>query len=278
MHSYCFYTNLAAWWATIGTDTIPIGGLQSDFTSDKRLSGFLLGRLSARWPRTQISNNVTAAENARRSKGPFVPRQMFIVRNGLDLIQFRSVPPPANGLTRVVGVGSLFQYKRWERLLKAALSLRESDLDFVIQIAGGGPLHDSLERQTRELGLAETVKFSGHIDDIPSLLTSSTFLVHTSDIEGCPNAVMEAMASGRAVVATDAGDVPSIVDNGRTGFVVKRGDDARLVERLATLITNRELCRTMGEAARAKAEREFGLDRLVSETLAAYRAAGWRDS
>lgn len=85
------------------------------------------------------------------------------------------------------------------------------------------------------------------------------------------------MAAGRAVVATDAGDVPSIVDD-RTGFVVRRGDDARLIERLATLITNRELCRQMGEAARAKAEREFGLDRLVSETLAAYRAAGWRDS
>ena len=188
------------------------------------------------------------------------------------------MPPSTNGQVRLVGIGSLFQYKRWERLLRAALVLRKRRLDFIVQIAGNGPLRESLERQTRELGLAETVKFSGHIDDISSLLTSSTILVHTSDIEGCPNGVMEAMASGRAMVAIDAGDVPFIVDDGRTGFVVRRGDDARLIERLATLITSRELCRQMGEAGRVKAEREFGLDRLVSETFAAYRAVRWRDS
>jgi glycosyltransferase involved in cell wall biosynthesis len=89
---------------------------------------------------------------------------------------------------------------------------------------------------------------------------------------------MEAMAAGRAVVATDAGDIPSIVDDGQSGFVVKRGDATKLVERLVTLITNRELCRKMGQAGRPKAAREFGLDRLVSETLGAYRTAGWRDS
>ena len=64
----------------------------------------------------------------------------------------------------------------------------------------------------------------------------------------------------------------------KTGFVVPRGDDAALVERMATLIADRELCHRMGEAGRLKAEREFGLDRLVSETLAAYRAAGWKDT
>ena len=87
---------------------------------------------------------------------------------------------------------------------------------------------------------------------------------------------MEAMACGRAVVAMAAGDIPSLVEHGKTGFVVPRGDDAQFVERLATLITNRELCRQMGEASRVKAEREFGLHRLVEETLNAYRQAGWR--
>ena len=86
------------------------------------------------------------------------------------------------------------------------------------------------------------------------------------------------MACGRAVVATDAGEVPSLVEDGTTGFVVPRGDEARLVERLVTLLADRALCRSMGEAGRAKAEREFGLDHLITETLAAYGAAGWKDS
>jgi glycosyltransferase involved in cell wall biosynthesis len=85
------------------------------------------------------------------------------------------------------------------------------------------------------------------------------------------------MACGRAVVATDVGDVPHLIDNGKTGFVVPREDEAALTSRIATLLGDRELCCRMGEAGRIKAEREFGIDRLRSETFAAYRAEGWRD-
>ncbi len=111
----------------------------------------------------------------------------------------------------------------------------------------------------------------------PELLAQAKFLVNTSSVEGCPNVLIEAMACGRAVVASDAGDVPILVENGETGFVLNQGEDRGLVERMATLIWDRELCRCMGNAGRAKAEREFGLPRLVSETFNAYKAAGWKD-
>jgi glycosyltransferase involved in cell wall biosynthesis len=118
----------------------------------------------------------------------------------------------------------------------------------------------------------------GDRNDIPSLLANAAFLVHTSDVEGLPNVVLEAMACGRAVIATDAGDVPYLIDNGMTGFVVPREDEAALTSRITTLLADRELCRRMGEAGRIKVEREFGVERLRSETFAAYRAEGWRDS
>ena len=151
------------------------------------------------------------------------------------------------------------------------------ELDFSVYLVGDGPLRAELESQARRLGVYGLVQFLGLRQDIPDLLKSSTFLVHTADGEGCPNVVMEAMACGRAVVATDAGDVPLLVEDGKTGFVVRRGEDAALVDRMIRLITDRELCRRMGEAGRAKAEQEFGLDRLVAETLAGYRNAGWKD-
>jgi glycosyltransferase involved in cell wall biosynthesis len=177
----------------------------------------------------------------------------------------------------MLGVGSLLQIKRWDRVLTAACNLKKLGLDFVVEIAGSGPLLKPLEQQTLNLGLTDRVKFIGYNDDIARLLATSTFLVHTSEVEGCPNAIIEAMACGRPVVATDAGDAPSIIEDGKTGFVVRRGDDAMLVECMMKLMTDRELCVRMGKTARAKAEREFGLSCLVNETLSAYRAAGWKD-
>jgi glycosyltransferase involved in cell wall biosynthesis len=278
VHSYSFYTNFAAWWATLGTKAAVIGAVQSDFIRDKKGSGPVLGRLSALWPRDQIFNSVVAAENARRSRSLFVPGRRFVVRNGLDLQLFRSVPSSIDGQASVLGIGSLLPVKRWDRLLKAASELKKRGVGCLVQIAGDGPLRESLEQQARDLGVTDRVKFIGHTDSVPDLLGSATFLAHTSETEGTPNVVMEAMACRRAVVATDAGDAPSMIDDGKTGFVVRRGDDAALVDRMATLIADRELCRRMGEAGRVKAEREFGVDRLVSETLAVYRSAGWKDS
>jgi glycosyltransferase involved in cell wall biosynthesis len=182
------------------------------------------------------------------------------------------------GRACVVGVGSLFPVKRWDRLLVATAALQQQGLNFLVRIVGDGPLRAALLQQVQALGLAECVEFVAYSADIPGLLAEATLLVHTSDSEGCPNVVLEAMACGRAVVATDAGEVPLVVEDGQTGFVVRRGDNATLITRMAALITDRDLCRRMGAAGRAKAEREFGVERLVADTLAAYRAVGWKDT
>jgi glycosyltransferase involved in cell wall biosynthesis len=156
--------------------------------------------------------------------------------------------------------------------------LKSCGVDCSVQIAGDGPLRGALQQYAQALDVADRVEFVGYAPDVASVLAQASFLVHVSDSEGCPNVVMEAMACGRAVVATDVGDVPSLVEDGSTGFVVQCGNEDALLARITRLIDDADLCRRMGDAGRAKAEREFGLDRLVSETLAAYRAAGWTDS
>jgi glycosyltransferase involved in cell wall biosynthesis len=277
LHSFSFYLNVAAHWGASGTQAIALGSMRSALHLDKRVNGWLLGKLSARWPRTQVYNSFEAANYKSTSRSLFLPERVFVVPNGVDLRYFRVVPLATPGPAHILAVGSLVQVKRWDRLLWATAQLKRRRLDCSVELVGDGPLYKFLERQIEKLDITDRVTLRGYSDDIPALLSNASFLVHTSDAEGSPNSIMEAMACGRAVVAAGVGDVPSLVEDGNTGFVVNPGDDAMLVQRMATLINDRELCNRMGEAGRAKAERKFGLDRLVYGTLAAYRAAGWKD-
>ena len=138
-------------------------------------------------------------------------------------------------------------------------------------------MHNDLISIIKSYDLEGKVHLLGYVDNIPRLLAESCFLVHTSLIEGLPNSVIEAMACERAVVATDAGDVPYIVEDGKTGFIVPTGNVEMLADRIAKLLDDFELCKRMGKAGREKVEREFTLDNLVKETLNAYRLIGWND-
>jgi len=277
VHSYSFYTNFAAQWAARRTRAIPVGSIRSDFTWGVRQCGPVLGRLSARWPSYQICNSIWAADSVRSSGGFFVPASPRVVRNGINLERFTPSPVPEGRPVQILGVGELSAVKRWEWLVSAAAQLNQMGLRCTVKIAGDGLLRSALEQHVAALGVRAQVSLVGHVEDVSELLSEAAFLVHTSAAEGCPNAVMEAMACGRAVVATGTGDIPILVEHGRSGFVVPPSDHRSLVQRMATLISSHDRCVAMGQAGRAKAEIEFGLDRLVNETLSVYRSAGWRD-
>jgi glycosyltransferase involved in cell wall biosynthesis len=276
LHSYSFFTNFAAWWASYGTGTISIGSIRNDFNSDCREAGSVLGRLSARWPSTQICNSIAAKMAVERTNGPFKPSRLHLVPNGLDLTRFDpTIPLPSVPL--LVAIGRLCPAKRWDRLVRAVARAKAKGLRFLVQHAGDGPLRSALEAQTQRAGVERLITFLGERHDVPRLLAQATALVHTADEEGCPNVIMEAMACGRAVVATDAGHSPYLVENGKTGFLVRRGDETMLADRIGTLIENRELAARMGQRGRTKMEREFGIRQLLQETFRAYRDAGWKE-
>ena len=276
VHSYSFYTNFAAWWGALGTRSVAIGSIRSSLREAIRESGTTIGSLSARFPRDQVSNNRSAAREALSSPSPFGPARVSVVWNGLDLSEFDTQPLPVDGPAKVIGIGSLVPGKRWDRLLEAVSVLKRSGLAFEVRIAGDGPLRSWMADEVRRLALEDRVTLLGGVNDVRPLLAESAYLVHTSAIEGCPNAILEAMASSRAVVACGVGDIPEIVVDQRTGFVVPPEDGHLLAARMSQLIQDRGLCRTMGQEGRARAEKLFPVERMVSETLAAYRSAGWR--
>jgi glycosyltransferase involved in cell wall biosynthesis len=275
IHSYSFYTNIAAWWAARGTTAIPIGSVRNTYTLYRQVAGKVFGRLCGRWPSGQIYNSFNAEREARQSSAISKPRRIYVVTNGIDLDRFSTKPHPEQGY--ILAVGSLYEKKRWDRLIRAVARLSGLGVRLEVLHAGSGPLRQELEALARNLAVGHQFRFLGARHDIPDLLASAAFLVHTAENEGCPNVIMEAMACGRAVVATDAGDAPYLIEDGKTGFVVPKEDGAVLADRIAALFKDGELCRRMGNAGRTKAEQAFGLDRLLSETFAVYRAEGWKD-
>lgn len=278
IHSYGFYTNFAAAYAAWATRSLAIGSRRSEYNPHKRRRGGLNRLLNAKWPAFHIVNSTPSADAGNCVLSLFTSRHVFTVRNALDLNMFKCVSEPSKKRAYVAAIGSLTLVKRWDRLIRVARDLKSVlGENMRIQIAGDGPLRSTLDKLADDLGVSRIVEFRGAVHDIPAFLTGAKFLVHTSQSEGCPNVVMEAMACGLPVVAMETGEIPYLVEDGKTGFVVPQDDETMLVERVALLLGDDGLCLSMGAAAREKAKREFTLERLVSETLAAYRIAGWRD-
>jgi glycosyltransferase involved in cell wall biosynthesis len=275
IHSYSFYTNIAAWWAARSTGARPIGSIQNTFWFERQNAGEVVGRICGRLPSAQMYNSFAAEETAKQCTTIFRPRRIYVITNGVDLDKYSPRCHHKNGY--ILAVGSLFPRKRWDRLIRAVALLASKGLCLEVRHVGTGPLRGQLEEMTRRLGVEHLFRFLGARHDIPALLGGAAFLVHTAEVEGCPNVVLEAMACGRAVVGTDAGDIPHLIDEGKTGFVVPKEDEAALARRIATLLEDSELCSRMGQAGRIKAEKAFGLGRFVSEHFAAYRAEGWTD-
>lgn len=275
VHSCGFTTNFAAFWSTRRSGALAVGSVRSDFLRDRQKGGWR-GRLNARWPRAQIFNSRTAYANAARTPGPFVPGRRFVVRNGLDLDLFRPAGrQPGRRPLRLIGVGSLYPVKRWDRLVEALALLRADGVDVVAHLVGEGPLGGELAALARQRGVADCFELVGYQADVAACLQAADVLVHTADTEGCPNAVMEAMACGLPVVVTPAGDARHLVRDGETGYLVPFGDVPALAARVAHLAADPSLRAMMGTRARAEAEAAFGLNRLVAETLAVYEALGW---
>jgi glycosyltransferase involved in cell wall biosynthesis len=142
---------------------------------------------------------------------------------------------------------------------------------FVWLIAGTGPLGGDLAKELARRGLAERVRLIGFRSDIPALLAAADLFCLTSRREGVPVSILEAMAAGKAVVATEVGGVSELVVSGETGLLAPAEDDAALAGALLALFGDRERAIALGRAGQERARAHFTLDRAAGEIGAVYR-------
>lgn len=183
------------------------------------------------------------------------PARLHYIPNGIDLARFAPAPPTAPEIPVIGTVAALRPEKNLARLLRAFATLR-AQTPCRLVIAGDGPSRPSLLDLATQLGIADAVTFPGHVTDTPALYAGFDVFALSSDTEQMPLSVIEAMAAGLPVAATDVGDVRTMLAPANTPFVVAK-DDAALAQALAQLLAQPTLRTTIGHANRAAAEATF---------------------
>jgi glycosyltransferase involved in cell wall biosynthesis len=143
-------------------------------------------------------------------------------------------------------------------------------------ILGEGELRDALERQVREHHLEKHVFLPGFRTDVLGCMKSFDLFVMSSLTEGLGTALLDAMACGRAIVATRTGGIPEVVEDGETGRLVPPRDHAAMAQAILAMLADDERRRRMGEAGFARVQKRFTVERMVAETAAVYARVGGR--
>jgi glycosyltransferase involved in cell wall biosynthesis len=195
------------------------------------------------------------------------PRKVCLVWNGIDTTRFRFAPC-ANG--PAVSVGRLNPEKDHETLVRAAALVLRNDPTFRLEIAGAGPCMARLREVTAELRLENHVLFLGPVRDVAALLERSGLFVLPSVSEGVSLTLLEAMASGVAIVATDVGGNPEVVADGETGVLVPPRDHTALAAAILRLRRDAAERWHLIVAGRERVERLFDVRRMVADYEALY--------
>ncbi|MCS7306650.1 MAG: glycosyltransferase [Thermoguttaceae bacterium] len=187
------------------------------------------------------------------------PDRIYVIPNGVDTQRFRPRPknlPLATQLgipaeVPVVGiVAALRPEKNHELFLAAARRVSQTRPQTLFLIVGDGQRRADLEQLAASLGLADRVRFTGTRSDIPEVLSLLDVFVLCSHMEANPLSILEAMASGKPVVATSVGSIPEHLQDGKTGFLVPPGNVHRLADRILWLLDHPAQASQMGQLAR----------------------------
>lgn len=258
--------------STLHLDGIPAGGLL---------------RTGSRWGQRVIAISSETRDYLATSFG--VPEdRLRVVHNGVDDARFY----PAGATTKQGAkaglgldserpvaclLGRLEKVKGHAVLLAAAAQMNGDIPGLQLLFAGEGSERQALETMAASLGLSERTCFAGYADSRAVLWASDLFVLPSYQ-EGFPVAVVESMLCGVPVIRTPAAGAADQVVDGVTGFIVPFGDSQQLARRMTEVLSDSALAARMAQAARAKAQAEFSLDRMVESVEGIYVEAGARSA
>jgi glycosyltransferase involved in cell wall biosynthesis len=251
--------------------------------ASRRVDFHLQPNSFSRWKYRQMDLFIAASDAIRRilEHDGIPSEKIVVVHDGIDVGKIKRLPVLdvhkelwlPHGAVVIANVGALVGHKGHKFLLDAMPQVLREVPDAHLVIFGEGELRSALEKQLKDLRLEKRVLLPGFREDVLQVLKSADLFVMSSITEGLGSTVLDAMAMGLAVVATDAGGIPEAVVDGETGVLVPRSDANALAGAIVRLLKNRELRAQMGAAGTVRVTQNFGVAQLLQGTLHAYERA-----
>lgn len=195
--------------------------------------------------------------------------------SGVDTDEFQIAPVPADKPPLVLMATRLLHDKGVAVFIEAAKIMVEKGVKARFQIAGGEVTSNPLaisKSQMEAMVEGTPVEWLGRVDNMPALLAECKVFVYPSYYrEGIPKVLLEAAASGKPIVTTDHPGCREVVEHGVNGFLVPTRNALATAETAYRILADDLLCAAMGQASRRKAEQEFNIGKIVTETLAVYK-------
>ncbi len=222
-----------------------------------------------------------ATQDRHVAYGVARPDRFTVIPNGIDLAPYDRTPPEARAIRAQLGlppeapvigtVAMLVPVKRIDVMIAAMETVVRALPEVLLLIVGDGGLRTALQERATTPSLSGRIRFLGLRDDVPNLLPAFDVFALSSDDEGYPTSLIEAMAAGRPVVATDVGGVSEVARHGESGLLVPRRDPDRLADALLSLLNAPDRARAMGLRGRQTAQERFDVRRMVERVDALYQ-------
>jgi glycosyltransferase involved in cell wall biosynthesis len=281
VHSHEYKTDLLAWLLSRSTGAAPLATAHgwTGHTMRERLIYYPADkRVLRRFPVVvAVSNQVRADLVAHGCR----PESVRVLPNGIDHRRFKRDASLVAGARARFGlveaqvaigaVGRLEPQKRFDLLVEAFHDVRRSCPSAQLLIAGEGSRREALQAQIRERQLDSCCRLLGHVDDVALFHHALDVFVQSSDYEGTPNAVLEAMAFETPIVATDVGGTRDLVVDGRHGLVVPARDVEGLSAAMRTVLSDPGAAAARAAAARQRVETELAFERRLRALESIYR-------
>ncbi|HXL54742.1 MAG TPA: glycosyltransferase family 4 protein, partial [Chitinophagaceae bacterium] len=198
------------------------------------------------------------------------PKNLQLVYNGIDLKKF-FISEREERIPVVAMVAHLSVFKGWFDFLAIIERLMVLGLKFKAWIIGEGELKKELELEVQKKKLNDVVLFKGNVNDVNLCMAFIDVFLFTSHREGLSVAVIEALASGLPIVATNVGGIHEQVEHNKNGFIFRLNQLDEMVNAVSYLLENRQMRTIMGKASRKIAEQKFSEEQMVSSYVSIYR-------